>query len=369
MKRILVIGLTEKMGGVETFIYNTTINSNKNKIKYDYLIHSSNDCVFKKEISEFYNDGENHFYFFPKFKKNPLKCIIELFKFYKKNKDTYDFIHLETGSTAEVVYVFPFNLFIKAKVITHSHNGNGYNRLINAIFKPIVNIISYKKLSCSNEATKWLFGKKYISGTTIINNGIDHNKFRFSNKYRKEIRKKYAIKDKKVIGHIGRFSPQKNHDFIIKLFEKIYKNDNNFCLLLVGVGELEDTIKEKVNQLGLNDCVIFAGLQMEAYKYYSAFDYFLMPSLYEGLPIVGIEAQNSGLVCLFSDTIDKDILITDRAYMIALSSEISEWTKKICSTFDNDISKRENYADIIDNKGYSINNTVKVLQKIYEEEI
>ena len=123
-KRILIIGLTERMGGVETFIYNTTIFSDKSKYKYDYLVHGSDHCVFQKEIEKFYHDDEQHFFFVRKYKENPIGCISDLKKFYAENGYKYDYIHFQSGSTAEILYVYPLCKKYRIKVICHSHNGS-----------------------------------------------------------------------------------------------------------------------------------------------------------------------------------------------------------------------------------------------------
>ena len=134
-------------------------------------------------------------------------------------------------------------------------------------------------------------------------------------------------------------------------------------LLLVGVGELQDSIKELSKSLRIDRSIIFAGKQMRTEDYYSAFDVFLMPSLYEGLPIVGVEAQCEGLECLFSDQIDKQILITDRAKMLGLNNAPEVWSDAIVSA---SVSDRTKYSDEIKASGYSLTDTVKTLEKVYE---
>ena len=362
-KRILVIGLTERMGGVETFIYNTTKFSDKTKYEYDYLVHGVNHCVFQKEIEEFYGD-DSHIHFVRKIKSSPIGWLKDMFNFYRMNAKKYDYIHLQTGAASEVIYAFPFCLFYGIKVISHSHNGNGYNPFINMIFRPILNLVTCKWLACSKVAAEWLFGNE-ADKAIIINNGIDTERFIYREEKRNLIRSKYGIKDELVIGHIGRFSEQKNHEKIIEVFSEIKKKVSDAKLLLVGVGEKEELIKNIVNSMDCKEDIILAGKQMETEAYYSAFDVFLMPSLYEGLPIVGIEAQSTGLPCFFSDGIDKQILISNRATMIALSNSAKDWAITIVSAIDSK-ENRECYAKVIEEKGYSIKSTIKLLELIYE---
>lgn len=360
MKKILIIGLTERMGGVETFIYNTTKFSDKEKYEYYYLVHGTNKCVFEEEINDFYGN-EKHIFYIDSIKKKPFKVIKELISFYKKNK--FDIIHLQTGSCAEIMYVFPYKFFSKTTLITHSHNGNGSNSFINSLFKPFVNLTTNKRLACSKIASKWLFGKGKES--VIINNGIDTERFSYNEKSRNNIRKEFKLdKNIKVIGHIGRFSEQKNHIFIVDIFKKYHEKNKESVLMLVGEGELKNNIVDYVNKCGLNNDVIFVGKRMDAEKFYSCFDIFLMPSLYEGLPIVGIEAQSAGLECFFSDTIDKQIKITDRAHIYSLNDGPEKWA---INMLENDTSyDRSIYCDLIEKEGYGIKSTVKKLEEEYE---
>ncbi|MCL8206345.1 glycosyltransferase [Ligilactobacillus agilis] len=364
MKKVLIIGLTERMGGVETFIYNTTRFSNREKYEYDFLVHGTEKTVFQDEISEFYGDSAKHFYYVTSLKKNPIKSFKELSRFYKEHGNDYDYVHLQTGATSEIVYVFPFSLFYRFKVISHSHNGNGYSPVVNRLFRLIVNMISYKELSCSAEATEWLFGKSKKNKVEIINNGIDTRKFTFNSTQRKELREKYGISEETfVVGHIGRFSEQKNHKMILKIFSEILKLREDSVLMLVGAGELKDIVEKKAHELGLAKNIIFCGLQSKTNKYYSAFDVFLMPSLYEGLPIVGIEAQSEGLPCFFSRNVSEQICITDNAHLIPLEESADNWAKLIVNS---KCKNREKYAKLVHENGYSIQSTVNTLEKVYE---
>lgn len=363
-KRILVIGLTERMGGVETFIYNTTRFSDKSKYKYDFLVHGTDHTVFQKEITDFYNDGEEHFFFVPSIKKHPVASLRALSRFYKNNASKYDYIHLETGATSEIMYVYPFVKKYNLKVITHSHNGNGYSPIVNFLFRPLVNKVSVKELSCSKKAADWLFGIKKEKSIIIINNGIDTDRFTFDEQARKQIRNKYNISDSTlVVGHIGRFSEQKNHKFILKIFKEINNQHQDSVLMLVGTGELKNKIKEQIVNLQLEDKVILCGLQTKTENFYSAFDVFLMPSLYEGLPVVGIEAQSEGLISVFSNNIDKSVGITNNAYFLSLNKSPEFWASFILHCVNN--KNRICFANIVEKKNFSIKGTVKQLEEVY----
>ena len=366
MKKILVIGLTERLGGVETYIYNMCSKLNDFDHKFYFLVHGANECVYKEELEKKFNDNEQHFFFIRKFKSSFFGTIKDLKKFYKEHGNKFDLICLESGSTAEFMYIYPYCKKLDSKILVHSHAGSGFHKFTNTLFKPILNKYTDIKLSCSNTATEWLFGKKEIPNTTIINNGIDCEKFTFNATQREEIRKKYNIKDEdKIIGHIGRFSPEKNHEFMINIISKIIKKNKNYKLFLVGEGPLKNEIMNRCKDLNIEENVLFIGNTGETYKYYSAFDIFIMPSIYEGLPIVGIEAQCEGLKCIFSDNIDKQILITENAKMLKLDED--NWVDEIIK---NDINnKRKSDSEIIKRSGYNIDNVAQKINSIIKEKI
>jgi glycosyltransferase involved in cell wall biosynthesis len=364
--KILIIGHTGKMGGVETFIRNTTLFSDKDKVQFDFLIHGDKKCLFAEEFNSFYNN-RNHIYFLPKFKKNPMKTIAALWKFYKEHHE-YKYIHLETGAAAELLYCFPYYLFYGMKVIIHSHNGgNSEPKLLQKVLIPLVNVIADKKLACSDAAAVFMFGKMSAPEAKLIYNGIDADKFRYSEKMRKACRESFRIEENAlVIGHIGRFSKQKNHSYLIEIFQEIYNRQPNAVLVLGGTGELEEDIKEKVKRYKLQSKVIFTGLQEDTSALYSAMDVFVMPSLYEGLPIVAIEAQASGLPCVFSNKISIQVRLTEQTEMAALEEGARNWADRILSLyFKSTSTDRYKGVKAILNKGYDIHDTVSHLERIY----
>jgi glycosyltransferase involved in cell wall biosynthesis len=362
MKKILIIGMTNRIGGVETFIYNTTSKLQGEEISFDFLVHGSKNIVFEEEIKKYQNCN---IYYFNSIKRRPISVSFKLWKFYLKNRNKYDYIHFQSGMCSEIMYVFPFCLFTKAKLISHSHNGNG-KKIMNCLFRPIVNLCSYKKIACSPEAANWLFGTN--KNVFILKNGVDTNKFKYNEICREKIRNQIPISDNTfLIGHIGRFSEQKNHTFILSLADKLKNKNINFKIILIGEGEKYNEIYNEAKMNNLLDVLIFAGKKNNTNEFYSAFDMFILPSLYEGLPIVGVEAQTNGLYCLFSDRISNQVVLTDRSKMIPL--ELNEWEKEISVRSDNNIdSKRKLYAAVIDDKEFSLEATCKNLKKIYMEE-
>lgn len=367
MKKILIIGMTNILGGVETFIYNTIRLSDKNKYTFDFLIKGTNNCVYEKEICEMCG-GDKHLYFIRKYKEHTFGCMVDLIKFYWKHAREYDCIHLQTGDTSDILYVFPFAQLFRIPVISHSHSSLIMNKETkNRIFRPLLNLCTNKRIACSREAAIWLFGKEKQSQTEILNNGIDIERFRFNVSKRNLIREDLKIGDDVIlIGQVGRMVSEKNHSFSIKLMNDIKKKGINAKLVFVGDGIEKSNLEREVKALSLDRDIIFAGVREDVEMLYSALDVFIMPSIFEGLPITGIEAQTAGLLCLFSENIDDQILITDRAYSLSIENNcFNLWEKAILDNYQC-ATKREDYADYVNKKGYSVQFTVKRLNEIYE---
>ena len=221
-------------------------------------------------------------------------------------------------------------------------------------------------MCCSELAGRWLFGDKtYDEGKVyLLNNAIDLDKFKYDKKIRDKKRKELGIKeDTIVIGHIGRFVAQKNHTFLIDIFNQFHKKEKNSILLLAGQGPLQEEIKNKVRELGLDDSVRFLGQRNDANELYQAFDVFLLPSLYEGLPVVGVEAQASGLLCFFSDDMTKETKVLDSTVFMSLSNTAEEWTGEILTNLKD--YKRINTKNEVSDNGFDIEVEARKLEKYY----
>lgn len=173
------------------------------------------------------------------------------------------------------------------------------------------------------------------------------------------------IDNKLVFGHIGRFSIQKNHEFLIEIFNEIHKENKDSILLLIGTGELEDNIKEKVKLLGLDKNIKFLGIRNDINELLNAMDAFLLPSFFEGLPVVGVEAQATGLPVFTSNKVTKELPISELSFYYSLKLSAKEWSEKILNAI-NDI-KRTNMTDSIRKKGYDVKLAAKLMQEYYEE--
>ena len=256
--------------------------------------------------------------------------------------------------------------------IIHSHNTQSSrpNFLINILHN--INKRRIKKYcdyfyACSEEAGYWMYPKDIVKSArfTIIHNAIDLNKFKFNPVIRKRIRQELGISDDtKVIGHVGRFTPQKNHKFLIDFYEEVYKKNKNSVLILIGTGPLYEEIKQKVKSLNLEKNVLLLGKKVNVHDYYQAFDAFVLPSIYEGLGIVLIEAQASGLPCLTSDRVPSISKITDNIQYISLDSTISEWINQYNAVIGLSHDRNDECQKIIAS-GFNIDKEIVKLEDCY----
>ena len=322
--RILNIVPNMRAAGIETFIMNVYRNIDRNKVQFDFLVHNQKEEFYDKEIN---NLGGRIYRLTYKDDKNIFKYIKDLNNFFKEHKE-YKIVHGHMQS------MMPLYLCIakKNKVpvrIAHSHNGS-YEKTIKGyilhVFSRFSKYFSTCNWACSKVAGKYLFGKKKFE---IVYNGIDTNKFQFNPKIRKNKRNELNIKESEfVIGHIGRFELQKNHKFIIKLLNELYKDNKNIKLLLIGIGKYKNDMEKKVKELNLEKNIVFLGTRNDVDELYQAMDCFILPSLYEGLPLVGVEAQINNLYCLFSNTITKELKISEKSYYLNINN-LNEWKNKI----------------------------------------
>lgn len=315
-------------GGVESVVMNYYRNIDRTKIQFDFICDEDSTNIPYEEIEKM----GGRIILIPPYQKI-LQYENELIKIFKDNN--YKIVH----SHINTLSIFPLRAAEKAGVpirIAHSHSTTNKKEkkknLVKQILRPLSKIYATHYMCCSELAGRWLFGKKeYDKGNVyLLNNAIDLDKFKYDKKIRKSKRKELNISDDTlVVGHIGRFVPQKNHTFLIDIFNEIHKKEKNSILLLIGQGPLMNEIKQKVETLGISDSVKFLGQRNDVSELYQVFDVFLLPSLYEGLPVVGVEAQASGLYCFFSDDMTKEIKILDSTKFLSLKDNASLWAKHI----------------------------------------
>lgn len=354
-------------GGVSAMIFEIFKYIDKEKFQFDFLSPKLTTYELKREEIE--KNGGNIIEL--KVKGNILVQKIQIYKKLKKilKQKNYNIVHINSGA-------FFFNLQIAMicklskvpKIIVHSHNALNPNKKIKKIliklFKPTLNLFATDFLTCSNKAANAMFTKKMIlkNNVKFIPNGIETQKFRFDKNIRNKYRKNLDVEDKFVIGHVGRFMEQKNHKFLIDVFYDYQKKHKKSCLILVGEGELKEDIENYTKSLGIMEKVKFLGLRDDVSNLMMAFDIFILPSLHEGLPVVGVEAQASGLPTIFSSNITKEVQILKSVEFLSLKSPKNIWSNAIEKLKELD---RENAYKQVIKQGFDIKETVKRIEKIY----
>ena len=355
-------------GGVESVVMNYYRHIDKTKIQFDFICDNDSTDIPYEEIRKL--GGE--IILVPPYQQI-LNYQKELIKLFKENK--YKIVH----SHINTLSVFPLRAAKKAGVpvrIAHSHSTSNKKEweknLIKNILRPFSKVFATDYMCCSELAGRWLFGdKEYDKGNVyLLNNAIEVDKFLYNPELRKQKRKEFNINDDTlVIGHIGRFVEQKNHRFLIDIFNEIHKSKENSVLMLVGQGPLMEETKEKVESLGLSNYVMFLGQRNDVSELYQVFDVFVLPSLYEGLPVVGVEAQAAGLLCIFSDDMTKETKVLDTTEFL-LEKKSKEWASFILNK--NKTFKRLNKKMEISNNSFNIeiekNKLGKLYQNIYKRE-
>ena len=356
MIRVLQIVTYMGRGGLETMIMNYYRNIDRNRIQFDFLVHRQEEADYDKEILAL---GGN-IYHMPVLNPFSKAYFNALDLFFKEHK--YDIVHCHL----DCMSAYPLKIAKKNGVkvrIAHSHSKSQDKNLkypIKLYSKRLIPKYATHLFSCGKEAGDWMFnGNNY----TILNNAIDAQKYVFNKTISEEVRKELNIKNSDmVVGHIGRFNPPKNHGFIIDVFNCLHKKNINSKLILVGTGDGQKTIKEKVNTLGLNDSVLFLGSRSDVNRILQAMDVFLFPSLYEGLPLSIVEAQAAGLPCVISDNVPKECIKTDRVFHYSLDESFDFWADRIIEA--GKIIKKDTYQDIV-SSGFDIKKNSKVLEDFY----
>lgn len=351
-------------GGVEAVVMNYYHNIDKSQIQFDFICDSDSTNIPYDEIEKL---GGKVFLVPPY--QHPIKYHQELKKILKTNK--YKIVH----SHINTLSVFSLYAAKKAGIpvrIAHSHSTTNKKEwkknLMKQILKPFSKVFATDYFCCSELSGRWLFGNKtYDKGKVyLLNNAIDLEKFSFNDKIREKKREELDLKDNAlVIGHIGRFVGQKNHDFLIDIFYEIRKKNKDAILILVGQGPLEEKIKAKVERLKLTEFVKFLGQRNDVEELYQAFDIFLLPSLYEGLPVVGIEAQATGLLCILSDAMTKETKVLDTTTFVSLDQSPEKWGEIVLEKYQT--FKRKDTKMEITNNGYNIKKEKSKLEEKYRE--
>lgn len=363
MKRVLQVMGTLEHGGAETMIMNLYRHIDREIIQFDFINHNPDLDDYEDEIRRL----GGRVYYIPKFRGINYSQYVKAWKMFFAEHPEYEIIHGHVRSTA-VIYL-SLAKKLGRKTIAHSHNvssGHGITALGKNILQLPIRFVADDFFACSKSAGEWLFGKRVVRGNRfhILPNAIDAEKYRYSPKWREELRKELKLEGKTVIGHVGRFHPQKNHGFLLDIFDKVHRENPDTVLLLIGEGDLRMDMEVLAKKKGLEDCVLFLGMREDVPQLLMAMDLFVFPSKYEGLGIVAIEAQASGLRCICSDAVPRDVKVTNLVQFLPLSDP-DVWVDQILRSKCTE-ERKDRYQEICD-AGYEISHTAAWLQNYYLE--
>lgn len=362
--RILQVVTQMNRAGLETMLMNYYRNVNRSQIQFDFLVHREGCYDYDKEISQL---GGNIYHIRPITPKGFWSYLQDLRHFFLEHKE-YKIVHSHLDALSSFVLLEAKHAGIHIR-IAHSHNTaftKDKKYFLRLLSKYMLPLGATHYFACSQEAALFLFPKSIARlKCRIIKNAIELDRFRFNFNIREAKRQELEIrKETFVIGHVGRFCIQKNHDKVIHIFMAIHRKNPDSILFLVGQGELEKNILNLCMQLGIQDSVRFLGVRDDIDQLMQAFDLFLLPSFYEGFPVVGVEAQAAGLPCLMSNRIKEDVALIDSTAFLPLEAEDVVWAKKALELRQ---LPRKDTRKELSTKGFDIKEQAILLQNFYFE--
>lgn len=361
--RILQVFTVLNRGGAETNMMNYYRHMDRSRFQFDFLVHRFEEGAFEEEIKQM---GGRIFRIRPLHPQTFNRYRREADDFFKQH-DSYDIIHNHTSELGYFLLQKSQEYGVPIHII-HAHNSE-MDRDFKSIFRMIWRRLLRKKahhfFTCSFDASKWMLGEDRATEAWQMNNAIDTDAFRYCPAVRENLRQKENIVGRFNFVHTGRFNKQKNHLFLLEVFAEVVRLQPEARLYLVGDGDLRPQIEERIRQLNLMDHVNLLGVRSDVHELLQAMDYFIFPSLFEGLPVSLIEAQTSGIRCIISDGVPAEgILIDDNVQVLSLKNTAKEWAAQICLHLD---YERKDVSEIIKEKGYDIHDNVRKLEEKYTE--
>lgn len=368
MKEINILHYVGRMdiGGMESMIMSLYRNIDKSQYQFSFAVHTEKEGYFDVEIREL----GGQIYSFPPMRKNPTAYRKKWATFWKEHNRDIDVFQMHTNSLANCIALQEAKKAgVKIRIV-HAHSAyadKGRLQLINDLLhkyhRSRIKKYATNLIACSPEAATWLFGSKNSRNAVMLNNGISYNQFQFCPEWRSNIRNEINAGDKIVICQIGHLLNVKNYAFMIKVMEELKKQTSKFIYLIVGDGPLRNQIQEEVKSCGLKDQVIFLGARGDIPQILAGSDIYVMPSLYEGLPLAAIEAQVSGLPCLLSDSIGNSCKVSNRLEFLKLNC-IDAWKETLISIMNRRAELLDRNIEVDDR--FEIQKTVRQYIEVIE---
>lgn len=347
-------------GGLETMLMNYYRHIDRDKVQFDFLVHRDFEADYDAEILSL----GGRIYHMPRLIPWSLSYRKRLKEFFRAHPE-YSIVHVHQDCLSSVALQCAKECGIPVR-IAHSHNSNqdkNLKYLIKRYYMKKIPRYATHLFACGKQAGEWMFnGLPY----TILANAVDTASYIYSPKVSDQVRRQLNLTEKLVVGHVGRFNPQKNHEFLIDVFHEIAKREPNAQLLLVGDGDGIQSIREKAIACGIENKITFAGVRSDVSDLMQAMDVFVFPSLYEGLPVTLIEAQAAGLRCIISDTISRECVVSlGLVTSKSLADSPAGWAAHIIEQAK---YTRTDHTGEIRNHGYEITDAAKKLERFYLEQ-
>jgi glycosyltransferase involved in cell wall biosynthesis len=340
-------------------IMNLYRNIDRETIQFDFVIHTSEKQAYYEEILAL----GGRIYHFPAFDGKNLFLLKKLWDGFFKGHPEYKILHSHVRSYASIYFRIAKKHGLK--LIIHSHSTSNGKGLISAVKHVLQLPLRFQAdflMACSTESGKWLYGKNACKKPNyrFVPNGIDIDQYAYSETIAAEYRESLGLKDKFVLGHVGRFHEAKNHVFLLDIFAGICERRPDAMLLLVGDGDIREKIESKIRSLGLENRVVITGSRSDVPNLLQAMDVFVFPSLWEGLPVTVVEAQVAGLPCLISDRITNDVDISESVKRLPIENP-TVWMDAILSVD----TSRKDVRDKIKSAGFDVRDVARVLKNFY----
>ena len=372
MKRILVFGMTENAGGVESFIMNYYRHIDREEIQFDFLCNTLSKVAYEDELLTL---GGRVFHITSR-RQNPVKYKKEILGIFKAHASEWSAVWINLNNLANIDYLKIAKGFGINKRIIHSHNSQNmdgsfnYRGILHHFNKCFVGKYATDFWACSEDAARWFYSGEAKKNAVIIHNAIDVERMAFDSAKRDAIRKTHGWEDLYVIGNVGRLQFQKNQSFSLDVFKHYHAEHPNSVLVFVGQGEDEQILRKKAGALGLSDCVFFAGVQHDIQAWLSSFDLFLFPSRFEGLSISAMEAQANGVPVLASKgVIPDEVRINDNFSFFDLDRGAEAWSEKIAEMTRLEREAFDAIKARFQAKGYDIKTEAKKLEELLAKQI
>jgi glycosyltransferase involved in cell wall biosynthesis len=357
--RILQVVSFMQRRGLETLLMNCMRRMDRTKVQFDFIVHRSFRADYDDEIEAL----GGRIYRLPRLNPFDPRYKKALGDFFRDHPE-YRIVHCHLDCMSALPLAAAKQCGVPVR-IAHGHSSNqdkDWKYPLKRLYMRQIPAVATHFFACSKEAGEWMFPGQPV---TVVNNGIETERLAFSPEVRSQVRGELGLGDELVLGHVGRFVPQKNHDFLMDIFAETAKRSPEVKLLLMGTGPLEDQVRRKVNKLGLTDRVHFLGVRSDVNRILQAVDVFVLPSLYEGLGIVAVEAQATGVRCVISDTVPTVCAMTDLVEFAALSESPAYWADVILRDCGSD---RADHTREIQLAGYDIQKTADWLFDFYTEQ-